>query len=221
MSNQLPAGRVFSLSRENPSAPGCTISGELLPAGARALVVSMAPGTDISAERYPVPALYLVLRGRLRFFSPEEPSACPAAEAGDLVWVRAHATAGVAADRDTAFVELLGEEDTDMNVTIPSGEVFRLTELVPYQDGRIVNRDVVKTPKMKLAVMSFDAGCALAEHAAPGEAVIFALDGEGVICYEGEDHPIGAGENFVFAKGGLHAVRAENRFKMALLLMLE
>ena len=54
-----------------------------------------------------------------------------------------------------------------------------------------------------------------------GEALIFALDGEGVIGYEGKDHPIKAGENFHFAKSGLHSVKATKRFKMALLLTLE
>jgi quercetin dioxygenase-like cupin family protein len=74
---------------------------------------------------------------------------------------------------------------------------------------------------MKFVVMSFDAGTSLAEHAAPGEALLFALDGEGVIGYEGREHLIRAGENFKFDKNGRHFVRAERRFKMALLLTLE
>lgn len=44
---------------------------------------------------------------------------------------------------------------------------------------------------------------------------------EGVIGYEGKDHPIKAGENFCFAKEGLHSVKATKKFKMALLLTLE
>ena len=43
----------------------------------------------------------------------------------------------------------------------------------------------------------------------------------GVIGYEGKEHIIHAGENFVFAKGGAHWVKAEKRFKMALMLTLE
>lgn len=48
--------------------------------------------------------------------------------------------------------------------------------------------------------MSFGAGTGLSEHAAPGEALIFALEGKAVIRYEGQDHEIKAGENFAFAK---------------------
>ena len=51
--------------------------------------------------------------------------------------------------------------------------------------------------------------------------MIFALDGEGVIGYEGKEHVIHAGENFRFARGGKHYVRADKRFKMALFLTLE
>lgn len=81
--------------------------------------------------------------------------------------------------------------------------------------------DVVHNDKIKFVVMAFDEGTGLSEHAAPGEALIFALDGEAVIGYEGQDHPLKAGENFHFAKGGLHSVKAAKKFKMALLLTLE
>ena len=108
-----------------------------------------------------------------------------------------------------------------MNEAIKAGEVFKLAELVPYQDGKIVNMDVVHNDKMKFVVMAFDEGTGLSEHVAPGEALIFTLDGEGVIGYEGKDQSIKAGENFHFAKGGMHSVKATGKFKMALLLTLE
>ena len=108
-----------------------------------------------------------------------------------------------------------------MNEVVKAGEVFKLAEVVPYQDGKIVNMAVVHNDNMKFVVMAFDEGTGLSEHAAPGEALIFALDGEGVIGYEGKDHPIKAGENFHFAKGGMHSVKASGKFKMALLLTLE
>ena len=68
--------------------------------------------------------------------------------------------------------------------------------LIPYQDGKIVNMDLVNEPKMKFVVMSFDEGTGLSEHAAPGEALVFALDGEGIIGYEGKEFPIHEGETF-------------------------
>ena len=43
----------------------------------------------------------------------------------------------------------------------------------------------------------------------PGEALIFALDGQGIIGYEGKEYRIKAGENFKFAKNGRHSVKAD------------
>ena len=81
--------------------------------------------------------------------------------------------------------------------------------------------DVVHNDKMKFVVMAFDGGTGLSEHAAPGDAMIFALDGEGVIVYDGKEHIIKEGENFHFAKAGKHWVKANKKFKMALLITLE
>ena len=107
-----------------------------------------------------------------------------------------------------------------MNSIIKSGEVFELAELLPYQEGKIINMDIAHNEKMKFVIMSFDEGTGLTEHAASGEALIFALDGSAVIGYEGQEHRIKAGENFKFAAGGKHWVKADGRFKMALLMTL-
>lgn len=107
-----------------------------------------------------------------------------------------------------------------MNEAIKAGEVFALKDLVPYQEGSIVNMDVAHNDHMKFVVMAFDEGTGLSEHAAPGDAIVFALEGKATIGYEDEEYPISAGENFHFAPGGRHSVRAEGGFKMALLLML-
>lgn len=105
-------------------------------------------------------------------------------------------------------------------MNLNSKEIFALKDLLPYQEGSIVNRDIVNGDKVKFVLMSFDAGCALSEHAAPGEALIFALEGQGVIGYEGKEYPIQAGQNFKFDKNGMHSVKVVTPFKMALLLTL-
>lgn len=53
---------------------------------------------------------------------------------------------------------------------------------------------------MKFVVMAFDAGTGLSEHAAPGEAMVFALDGEGVIGYEGQEHTLHARRNVLLCQ---------------------
>lgn len=215
----VPASTVFSLTKENAPLPGCTVS-EMLgeSESASAIVFSLAEHTDISAEIFPYCKLILMEEGRM------EVTAGPARRwtltDRDCILLPKEIPIGMHTETGAIYTEINIRRLDDMNEAIHAGEVFRLPELVPYQAGKIVNMDVIHNERMKLVVMSFDQGTGLSEHAAPGEALVFALDGEAVIRYEGSDHTIRAGENFHFADGGLHAIRANGRFKMALLLML-
>lgn len=90
-----------------------------------------------------------------------------------------------------------------------------------YYSSNIVSMDLVDNKKTKFVLMSFDAGTELQPHAAPGEAIVFGLDGEAIIGYEGKEYRIHEGENFKFDKDGRHYVKAVGKFKMALLLIRE
>ena len=139
---------------------------------------------------------------------------------GEGIITETNIPVGMKTNKGTVYTEITFRRKEDMNEAVKAGKVFKLKELLPVQEGKIVNMDVVSNEKMKFVLMSFDEGCGLSEHAAPGEAIVFALEGEGVIGYEGKDHPIREGEQFHFAKGGMHSVKANGKFKMALLLTL-
>ena len=212
-------GEVFSISKENKPVAGCTVSKSIYDGKNYITYFSLASGTDISAEIYPYHKLILVAEGCLEVYGRENYQR--KLNAGEGILTPTDTPVGMRTAEGTVYTEIsVGKEDY-MNNAIKAGEVFKLAQLLPYQEGKIINMDVVHNEKMKFVVMSFDQGTGLSEHAAPGEALIFALDGEGVIGYEGKEHKIRAGENFHFAKGGLHSVKATERFKMALLLMLE
>lgn len=214
----MESGQVFEIVKENKPVPGCTISGVLMEG---VTCFSLAENTDISAESYPIPILQYNLSGstalEYRTSGGHRMDVCE----GEGIVKVAGTDIGVKADTDSVYLEIALGKEVKMNEVIKTGEVFKLKELVPYQEGRIVNMDIVSGETMKFVVMAFDEGTGLSEHAAPGEAIVFALDGKAVIGYEGEEHPLKAGEQFRFAKGGLHSVRANGKFKMALLLVLK
>ena len=212
-------GRVFSIARDNRPVPGCTVSKAICDRENGVSVFSLAENTDISAEIYPYHKLLIVADGRLEVYRSDGNS--QGLRKGESLVTETDIPVGMRTDTGAVYTEIEIRRTDVMNSVIKAGEIFKLVELVPYQEGKIVNMDVVHNDKMKFVVMAFDAGTGLSEHAAPGEALIFALDGEAVIGYEGKEHPIKAGENFHFAKGGLHSVKANGRFKMALLLTLE
>ena len=81
--------------------------------------------------------------------------------------------------------------------------------------GTDISDEVYEYPKLCIIYERTD----LTEHAAPDEALVIALDGEGIIGYEGEEYPIKAGGKFKFDKLGKHYVKIVKKFKMALLLV--
>lgn len=210
-------GKVFSISRDNAPVAGCTISKELVNSDAyQVFYFSLAANTDISPEIYRQAKLVYVNDGSMSLYGPQ----------GEIKLTKGEAAVaapgipvGMKSRSGAVYIEITIEEESLMN--IDAGKIFSLANLVPCQDGKIINRDIIQSPKVKFVVMSFGAGTGLAEHAAPGEALIFALEGKAVIRYEGVDYPIKAGENLAFAKNGRHAVTADGPFKMALLLTLD
>ena len=212
-------GEVFSIAKDNVPVPGCTISKEIYGGENAMTYFSLAKNTDISAEIFPSYKMLIVADGSVVVYGND--GFWQKLKSGDSILTLADTPMGMRTDEGAVYTELLVRKEDSMNEIIKAGEVFKLAELVPYAEGKIVNMDVVHNDKMKFVLMAFDAGTGLSEHAAPGEALIFALDVEGVIGYEGKDHPIKAGENFHFAKAGLHSVKATKKFKMALLLTLE
>ena len=217
---KVDTGKIFSIAADNVPVPGCTISKEVASAGENSIICfSLAEQTDISAEIYPYHKFLIAASGRLEVYAGNG-SIWNLAE-GECLITPVDIPVGMRTENGAVYTEITIRRTDKMNPTIKTGEIFKLAEMLPYQDGKIINMDVVHNSKMKFVIMSFDAGTGLSEHAAPGEALIFALDGEGVIGYEGKEQPIHAGENFAFAKGGAHWVKAAKRFKMALLLTLE
>ncbi len=213
------AGKIFSIAKDNIPVPGCTISKSVYEQqGYHLLHFSLAEHTDISAETYQVPKLIYLDEGELEIFTKSQSWHL---KTGDAFILPQQVPVGMRATLDSIYTELALRKDSTMNQILKAGEVFKLKDLLPYQEGKIVNMDLINDPKLKFVIMSFSEGTGLSEHAAPGEALIFALDGEGVIGYEGKEYAIKAGENFKFAKNGLHSVRAKGNFKMALLLTLE
>ena len=212
-------GEVYSIANDNTPVPGCTVSKEISSGDNYISVFSMAEDTDISAEIYPYHKLMIVSAGNVTVYRSDGEE--KTLSVGESILTETDIPVGMKTETGVIYTEIAIRREDIMNKAVTAGEVFKLADLVPYQKGKIVNMDVVHNEKMKLVVMAFDEGTGLSEHAAPGEALIFALDGEAVIGYEGKDHVIKSGENFHFARGGLHSVKADKRFKMALLLTLE
>lgn len=209
----------FSIGKDHLPKAGLTISTKSgIESETLITYFSLGKYTDISPESYDKKILYLGCLGKGEFYNDYMNSTL---EVGDFLWIEKNTLCGMKTDDGLVYTEIIQGKDLNMNKALKAGEVTNLRDLVPYEKESIVNMDVASNDKMKFIVMSFDEGTGLSPHKAPGDALVFALEGRAVIGYEGKEYEITAGENFRFEKNSLHSVTAKGKFKMALLLVLE
>lgn len=88
--------------------------------------------------------------------------------------------------------------------------------MVAYVDGSIVSRTLGTGA---VTLFAFDAGQSLSEHTAPMDALVQVLDGTGTIRINGEAHAVGPGQIIMMPANVPHAVVADGRFKMLLIML--
>ena len=98
--------------------------------------------------------------------------------------------------------------------SLSAAQVAKAVELVNYQDGAIVSREVVKKPTGTVTVFAFDKGEGLSEHTAPFDALIQVLEGEIEITISCQPYRLQDGEMILISAGQPHALKALKRFKM-------
>jgi quercetin dioxygenase-like cupin family protein len=97
--------------------------------------------------------------------------------------------------------------------------VSKVKEMVAYQEGSIVSKEIVKKPSGTVSVFAFDQGQGLSEHTAPFDALVQILDGEAEITISGEPYHLKADDMIIMPGGKPHALRAVKRFKMMLVMI--
>ncbi len=95
----------------------------------------------------------------------------------------------------------------------------RADDLIAYQEKAIVSKTLVKLSGGNVTLFAFDAGEELSEHTSPYEALIYVVDGEARVTIAGEAHTVARGEMIALPAGRPHAVKAEQAFKMLLILI--
>ena len=212
-------GGKFKFSEEYKIKNELTISTKLGLSDAPITYFRLGTGTDISKESYDCPVVYIGTDGSGSFHLNEDDDV--KMSENDMLYVAPKTLCGMSAGKGggLAYIEILLEKEINMNSALKAGEVTKLKNLLDYEKGSITNLDLIGQDNLKFMIMAFDEGCYLSEHRAPGEAIVFALEGKGIINYEGTDYEVNEGDNFKFDKNALHSVKAVGRFKMALLLV--
>ena len=91
-----------------------------------------------------------------------------------------------------------------------------LKELVEYESGRIVSLTLAKQPGVGMTLFAFDEGEMLSTHTAPGDAMVYVLDGSVEITVDGVKSILKEGDTIVMPCGIPHSLKSITPFKMLL-----
>lgn len=103
--------------------------------------------------------------------------------------------------------------------TAPKSEILDITELVSYQDGSVVSRQITKADAGNVTLFAFDKDQELSEHTAPFDALVHILDGSAEIKISGQAFNLGTGQAIIMPANEPHALRALTQFKMLLTMI--
>lgn len=100
-------------------------------------------------------------------------------------------------------------------------QAVRLVELIDYQDGAVVSREVLRKKTGTVTLFAFDEGQGLSEHTTSFDAVANVLDGELEIVISGKPLHVKVGEMVIMPAGQPHALNAIRKSKMLLIMIRE
>jgi quercetin dioxygenase-like cupin family protein len=103
--------------------------------------------------------------------------------------------------------------------TAPKSEILNLAELVAYQAGSVVSRQITKADAGNVTLFAFDRDQELSEHTAPFDALVHILDGSAEIRISGQAFHLKTGEAIIMPADEPHALRALTPFKMLLTMI--
>ena len=99
------------------------------------------------------------------------------------------------------------------------GKTLKTADLVGYQDGSVVSREVINKKTGTVTVFAFDEGEGLSTHSAPFDAMVVIVDGEAEISIDDKPNHLKTGDMIIMPADHPHALKAIKKFKMLLIMI--
>ncbi|WJI09669.1 cupin domain-containing protein [Methanobacterium sp. CWC-01] len=96
---------------------------------------------------------------------------------------------------------------------------IRLEDLIEYQEGAVVSREIMRKETGTVTIFAFDKGEGLSEHTAPFDAMVQVIDGRAEITISGNKNLVDEGDMIIMPANDPHALHAVEKFKMVLTMI--
>ena len=103
--------------------------------------------------------------------------------------------------------------------TAPKSQVLNLAEMVNFQEGSVVSRQVTKAEAGNVTLFAFDKDQGLSEHTAPFDALVHIIEGEAEVTISGKPYQLKTGDAIIMPANEPHALKAFQKFKMLLTMI--
>lgn len=97
--------------------------------------------------------------------------------------------------------------------------VLGVEELIGYQPGAVVSREIIRKETGTVTIFAFDKGEGLSEHTAPFDAMVQIVDGEAEITISGKKNLLKKGDMIIMPANEPHALHAVAKYKMILTMI--
>ena len=88
------------------------------------------------------------------------------------------------------------------------GKKLNTVDLLDYQDGAVVSREIIRKETGTVTLMAFEKGEGLSEHTAPFDAMVHVVDGKADINIDGKSSILEEGEMNIMPANVPHALMA-------------
>jgi len=103
---------------------------------------------------------------------------------------------------------------------IEFSKALEMVNLVDYQPGKVVSLTLSQNKTLSMTLFAFAKGEAISSHSAPGDAMVYILDGKAEITIGDETITATTGQVVVMPAGVPHGLDAVENFKMLLVLVM-
>ncbi|MGZ4857494.1 MAG: cupin domain-containing protein [Methanobacteriaceae archaeon] len=98
-------------------------------------------------------------------------------------------------------------------------KVLKVGDLIEYQDGAVVSREIIRKETGTVSIFAFDKGEGLSEHTAPFDAMVQVIDGKAEITISGKKNILVRGDMIIMPANVPHALHGLERYKMVLTMI--